>query len=138
MSDQDDSKVTWQQAIADALGLTLVGEMGILDKQLEEALKKHGHRVIAFKPERPTSPVQGETIIGPSMGFMHIPSFYVPRELAEVAYIGYSGRYGTSQSLERLEERGGFGIIELLQNYEKGKQMLEEKRRAALNRQAGL
>lgn len=44
--------VTWQQAIADALGLTVVGEAGLLDDVLANALKKHGHTVIAFKSER--------------------------------------------------------------------------------------
>ncbi|MBZ4371469.1 hypothetical protein [Corallococcus sp. AS-1-6] len=33
--------------------------------------------------------------------------------LAERAYANYSRRYGTSQSLERLAERGGFGPTEL-------------------------
>lgn len=33
--------------------------------------------------------------------------------LAERAYSVYSGRYGTSQSLERLAQRGGFGPGEL-------------------------
>lgn len=30
------------------------------------------------------------------------------------AYAGYSGMYGTSQSAERLAERGGFGYRELV------------------------
>jgi hypothetical protein len=33
--------------------------------------------------------------------------------LAEKAYEVYSSKYGTSQSLERLAERGGFGLGEL-------------------------
>ena len=37
----------------------------------------------------------------------------IPWTLAEVVYEGYSQRYGTDQSLERLAERGGFGIIEI-------------------------
>ena len=38
----------------------------------------------------------------------------VPWWLAEIAYEYYSSRHGTSQSLERLAERGGFGRAELL------------------------
>lgn len=37
----------------------------------------------------------------------------VPLHIAEEAYKEYAARYGTSQSLERLGERGGFGIFEL-------------------------
>ncbi|RYZ46278.1 MAG: hypothetical protein EOO72_02365 [Myxococcaceae bacterium] len=37
----------------------------------------------------------------------------IPWDLAERAYADYSRRYGTSQSLERLAERGGFGPGEL-------------------------
>lgn len=38
----------------------------------------------------------------------------IPWWLAEIAYECYSGSYGTSQSLERLAERGGFGRDELV------------------------
>lgn len=38
----------------------------------------------------------------------------IPWWLAEVAYAEYAKRYGTRQSLERLNERGGFGREELL------------------------
>ena len=37
-----------------------------------------------------------------------------PWWLAEEVYAEYSKRYGTSQSLERLGERGGFGRGEVL------------------------
>jgi hypothetical protein len=37
----------------------------------------------------------------------------IPRVVAEEAYKEYSAQYGTSQSLERLCERGGFGAEEL-------------------------
>ncbi|RKG97833.1 hypothetical protein D7V97_33845 [Corallococcus sp. CA053C] len=37
----------------------------------------------------------------------------IPWSLAERAYIDYSRRYGTDQTLERLAERGGFGPTEL-------------------------
>ena len=37
----------------------------------------------------------------------------VPWWVAEQAYIVYAGKYGDSQSLKRLAERGGFGIEEM-------------------------
>lgn len=39
---------------------------------------------------------------------------HIPWWLAEIAYQEYSDRFGTSQSLERLAERGGFSRGELL------------------------
>jgi len=38
----------------------------------------------------------------------------IPWWLAEIAYEYYSERFGTTQSLERLAERGGFGRSELI------------------------
>jgi len=38
----------------------------------------------------------------------------IPWWLAEIAYEYYSERFGKTQSLERLAERGGFGRNELL------------------------
>ena len=38
----------------------------------------------------------------------------VPWSHAEEAYKEYSVRYGTSQSLERLAERHGFGVSEIV------------------------
>jgi hypothetical protein len=37
----------------------------------------------------------------------------IPWSTAERAYAAYSVRFGTTQSLERLAERGGFGPREL-------------------------
>ena len=37
----------------------------------------------------------------------------IPMDIAIEAYKEYATRYGTRQSLERLGERGGFGIYEL-------------------------
>lgn len=37
----------------------------------------------------------------------------VPLEVAEEAYKEYKARYGSSQSLKRLGERGGFGSSEI-------------------------
>lgn len=48
-------------------------------------------------------------------GAMWYPSnSTIPRWLAEAAYMVYSKKYGTDQSLDRLGERGGFGRAELL------------------------
>ena len=38
----------------------------------------------------------------------------VPRWIAEHAYVEYARQFGTSQSFDRLHERGGFGNIELM------------------------
>jgi len=38
----------------------------------------------------------------------------IPWEWAEIAYAEYARRYGTSQSLERLAERHGFGMYEII------------------------
>ena len=43
----------------------------------------------------------------------HDPCF-IPWWLAEEAYKYYSEKFGTDQSLERLNERGGFGREELI------------------------
>lgn len=37
----------------------------------------------------------------------------IPWSVAELAYSQYAARYGTSQSLQRLSERGGFGPHEM-------------------------
>ena len=42
------------------------------------------------------------------------PACTIPWWLAQEAYSYYSSRYGKSQTLERLAERGGFGRQELL------------------------
>lgn len=38
----------------------------------------------------------------------------IPYEWAEEAYKEYSAQYGTSQTLERMNERGGFGSEEII------------------------
>lgn len=43
----------------------------------------------------------------------YFPAGSVPWEVAEKAYAKYSALYGTSQSLERLAERAGFGHWEM-------------------------
>ena len=43
----------------------------------------------------------------------------IPWEVAEIAYGAYSKLYGSSQSLERLAERGGFGWCEMDSLYPK-------------------
>lgn len=42
------------------------------------------------------------------------PSGTIPLCLAEIAYEEYARRFGRSQSLERMAERGGFGRVELV------------------------
>lgn len=37
----------------------------------------------------------------------------IPVEIAQEAYKEYAAQYGTQQSLERLGDRGGFGIGEI-------------------------
>ena len=44
----------------------------------------------------------------------HYKRCHIPWWLAEEVYKRYSSKYGTSQSLERLGERGGFGREEVL------------------------
>lgn len=39
----------------------------------------------------------------------------VPAEIAEEAYKEYVARHGSSQSLYRIGERGGFGTFEIIQ-----------------------
>ena len=46
----------------------------------------------------------------------------IPWWLAEIAYIEYSRRYGTQQSLERINERMGFSRDELV-NLLRGKDL---------------
>lgn len=41
-------------------------------------------------------------------------SSVIPWWLAEIAYEGYSLRYGNRQTLEQLAKRGGFGREELI------------------------
>lgn len=38
---------------------------------------------------------------------------WIPWSVAEQAYVGYMKRYGSRQTLERIAERGGFGVREL-------------------------
>ena len=68
-------------------------------------------------PQRPF-PIQGGTYRNPDGTLRrpveHYPPSTIPWWLAEEAYAYYASRYGTSQSLERLAERGGFGREELL------------------------
>jgi hypothetical protein len=53
----------------------------------------------------PTAPVQ------PSRDYNG--DHQIPRVVAEEAYKEYAAQYGTSQTFERLCERGGFGQSEL-------------------------
>jgi hypothetical protein len=62
-------------------------------------------------------PIQGEARCvpeGTNRPMRQLPPLTVPWSVAEAAYAVYSKLYGTSQSLERLAERGGFGRDEIL------------------------
>lgn len=50
------------------------------------------------------------------VGTFHRPGVRttVPTPIAEMAYAEYARQYGTDQSFERLHQRGGFGVIELM------------------------
>ena len=53
-------------------------------------------------------PIQGErTVDG-----RRLPETNVSWELGEIAYEAYAARHGRRQSMERMAERGGFGITE--------------------------
>ncbi len=54
-------------------------------------------------------PIQGDYYHDYNKAMRRSGSTWVSWELAEEAYEAYSSRYGTSQSLERLAELGGFG-----------------------------
>lgn len=75
------------------------------------------------KDDRPF-PIQAGTYRNPDGTIRRPVERYLPSTipwwLAEEAYTHYSKRYGTSQSLERLAERGGFGREELLMLLRKG------------------
>lgn len=61
--------------------------------------------------------VQGESyrLLDEDGGKMiHIPASTIPWEVAELAYPAYCANGGSGQSLERLNERGGWGRGELL------------------------
>jgi hypothetical protein len=59
-------------------------------------------------------PIQRASSRDKTGAMQHYPPCTIPWWLAEEAYKYYSKRFGTSQSLERLAERGGFGRQELL------------------------
>lgn len=63
-------------------------------------------------------PIQGGHYLNadgtPRRPIGHYAPSTIPWWLAEEAYKHYAGRFGSSQSLQRLAERGGFGREELL------------------------
>lgn len=66
----------------------------------------------ALKDENRPFPIQKE------LGHLKDPwngqACTIPWWLAQEAYAWYAHMYGTSQSLERIAERGGFGRAELI------------------------
>ena len=59
-------------------------------------------------------PIQRHSYRDKTGKMIHRPRHTIPWWLAEEAYCHYAKLFGTSQSLERLAERGGFGRDELL------------------------
>lgn len=60
-------------------------------------------------------PIQQGRHTRDEQGAVFIPgASTIPWWLAEIAYDYYSKKFGNSQSLERLAERGGFGRDELV------------------------
>jgi hypothetical protein len=64
-------------------------------------------------PMRPF-PIQRDLGLPPGRDPAWFGQTTVPWWIAELAYVEYSRRYGTLQSLERLAERGGFSRAELV------------------------
>ena len=61
-------------------------------------------------------PIQGQRPVGPKSKErppIRLPRTTISWEMAEIAYSSYIKRGGAGQSLERLAERGGFGLSEL-------------------------
>ena len=59
-------------------------------------------------------PIQGNNERNQRGEMEHKPASVIPWWLAEEAYAWYSECFGSSQSLDRLAQRGGFGRKELL------------------------
>ncbi len=71
-------------------------------------------------------PIQGEVGSNPNGSRKYIPATTVPWSEAEIAYATYSKIHGTSQSIERMAERGGFGREEF-RRFRRGYDMRERK-----------
>lgn len=57
--------------------------------------------------------IMGEGVRLQSGDYIQLSALDVPWSVVETAYKNYSALYGTSQSLERLMQRGGFGRSEM-------------------------
>lgn len=79
---------------------------GYQSSAIEDAAKSWNTRMSEWQPIS-TGPKDGTRMFPMQKG----PP--IPWETAEVIYAMYSARYGTSQSLERLAERSGFGWAEV-------------------------
>lgn len=62
----------------------------------------------------------------------------IPWSVAEMAYGVYAARYGTDQSLQRLAERGGFGVEEMDEFYPPWRDEVSELTTLRANREADL
>lgn len=69
-------------------------------------------------------PVMGTELLDEERGLIRIPGGRIPWKVAEVVYEGYKEKFGTTQSLERLAERGGFGWGEIALFWDAGRRSL--------------
>lgn len=84
------------------------GEGGLTEAELEVVALRN--RVAELEVERKPRrfPLQADRPDRAAPG-----PFEIPWSVAEIAYGAYAAKYGRSQSLERLAERGGFGWSEM-------------------------
>jgi len=90
------------------------GREAVAHKQGCEALGGYGHGVGPCSCGAESPPTTRPGLLEAAerrFNMTNGPS--IPWSLAEALYAGYSARHGTSQSLERLHERGGFGWEEI-------------------------
>lgn len=69
---------------------------------------------IFFNNLEKSFPIQSDSYRSKNGKMIHCPPTSIPWWLAEIVYTAYSKKFGNSQSIERLAERGGFGIYELI------------------------
>lgn len=77
---------------------------------LQDAMATVNLHLVKYQMEDGVKPVAVSGRQFPVQGWGNIPW-----SIAEEAYAQYAQKFGTSQSLERLAERGGFGIEEMNQ-----------------------
>lgn len=50
----------------------------------------------------------------------------IPWSIAEIAYAAYAKKYGRDQSIEEINQRGGFGVCEMDMFYPDWRKAIEE------------